>query len=207
MILTDREILWAIEQGEIKIEPFNPLCLGSNSYDVHLSPWLAFYQSMELDVKKENKVNYIQIPEEGKVLKPGRLYLASTVEYTETWNAVPFLEGKSSAGRLGINIHATAGKGDVGFCNYWTMELYVVVPVRVYAGMPIGQLIYHRINTIPITHYSVKGSAKYTEIDRRPQPSMMFKNFKENKDARSSSLSEERKDEGGVGTGSISSPS
>ena len=41
-----------------------------------------------------------------------------------------------------IDIHATAGKGDVGFCNFWTLEISVKMPVRVYAGMPIGQLIY-----------------------------------------------------------------
>ena len=66
----------------------------------------------------------------------------STLEYTETRRFVPFLEGKSSVGRLGIDIHATAGKGDVGFCNHWTLEISVSQPVRVYAGMPIGQLIY-----------------------------------------------------------------
>ena len=46
-----------------------------------------------------------------------------TEEYTETHAHVPFLEGKSSTGRLGIDIHATAGKGDVGFCGNWTLEI------------------------------------------------------------------------------------
>ena len=58
-----------------------------------------------------------QIPEVGIVLEPGRTYLGSTVEYTETRRYVPFLEGKSSVGRLGIDIHATAGKGDAGFAT------------------------------------------------------------------------------------------
>ena len=50
-------------------------------------------------------------PSGGFVLQPGRLYLGATQEYTETHATVPFLEGKSSVGRLGIDIHATAGKG------------------------------------------------------------------------------------------------
>ena len=58
----------------------------------------------------------------------------------------PFLEGKSSTGRLGIDIHATAGKGDVGFCGNWTLEISVKQPVRIYKGMPIGQLIYFPVD-------------------------------------------------------------
>lgn len=200
MILTDREIMWAMANGEIKIDPFDPRNLGSNSYDIHLSPYLAYYQATELDSRRDNHINYIEIPEEGLRLKPGRLYLASTLEYTETWNAVPFLEGKSSAGRLGIRIHATAGKGDVGFCNYWTMEIDVVLPVWVYAGMPIGQLIYHRIAIQPEKFYKLKGDAKYTDIDRRPQPSMMWKNFKEKSNGRGN-IPQERKDIGGTEVG------
>ena len=46
--------------------------------------------------------------------------------------ARPFLEGKSSTGRLGIDIHAPAGKGDVGFCGNWTLEISVKQPVKVY---------------------------------------------------------------------------
>jgi dCTP deaminase len=68
-----------------------------------------------LDAKRHNPVQHLEIGDEGFVLQPGTLYLGVTEEYTETHNSVPFLEGKSSIGRLGIDIHATAGKGDVGF--------------------------------------------------------------------------------------------
>jgi dCTP deaminase (EC 3.5.4.13) len=142
MILTDTKIKEGIANGEIIIEPYDERCLGTNSYDVHLSKHLAIYKDNVLDAKKHNQIEPIIIPEEGYVLYPGMLYLGVTAEYTETHRAVPFLEGKSSTGRLGINIHATAGKGDVGFCNTWTLEISVVQPVRIYAGMPIGQLIY-----------------------------------------------------------------
>ena len=91
-------------------------------------------------------VDYLEIPDEGMILLPHRFYLGVTQEYTETHSHVPFLEGKSSIGRLGIDIHATAGKGDIGFCNTWTLEISVKQPVRVYAGMPIGQLIYFEVS-------------------------------------------------------------
>ncbi|MEZ5054169.1 MAG: hypothetical protein R2807_05290 [Chitinophagales bacterium] len=48
-------------------------------------------------------------------------------------------------GRLGIDIHATAGKSDVGFCNHWTLEISCIQPIRIYAGMPVGQLIYFMV--------------------------------------------------------------
>ncbi|WP_448522322.1 dCTP deaminase, partial [Schleiferia thermophila] len=122
MILSDRDILAQIEAGNILIEPYDRDCLGSNSYDVHLSKYLATYLEPELDARRHNKLHHFEIGPEGFVLQPGQLYLGSTLEYTETHDHVPFLEGKSSVGRLGIDIHATAGKGDVGFCNHWTLE-------------------------------------------------------------------------------------
>lgn len=176
MILTDKEILRSIEEGEIVIEPFRLDKLGTNSYDVHLSKYLAVYIEETLDARKHNKIKEIIIGEDGYVLQPGELYLGVTEEYTETHNSVPFLEGKSSIGRLGIDIHATAGKGDVGFCNTWTLEISCVKPVRVYAGMPIGQLIYFLVQGEILNYYNKKKGAKYNIKTDRPVESMMWKN-------------------------------
>lgn len=177
MILTDKEILDNIERKRILIEPFLPECLGTNSYDVHLGKTLAIYDDAELDARKHNKITTFEIPPEGYVLQPHMLYLGVTEEYTETHDHVPFLEGKSSIGRLGIDIHATAGKGDVGFCNYWTLEISVKMPVRVYAGMPVGQLIYFEVKGEILTPYNTKKSAKYNDRLPIPVESMMWKNF------------------------------
>ncbi len=176
MILSDKKIMEAIASGEILIEPFDRDCLGTNSYDVHLSKWLANYLDPVLDARKHNQIRHFEIPEEGLVLKPGTLYLGVTEEYTETFNSVPFLEGKSSVGRLGIDIHATAGKGDVGFCNTWTLEISCTQPVRVYAGMPIGQLIYFAVDGEIENYYHKKSSAKYNTRTDKPVESMMWKN-------------------------------
>lgn len=176
MILTDKEILENIEKGLIKVEPFRHECLGSNSYDVHLGKTLAVYTDSVLDARKHNRIESFEIPPEGYVLTPDNFYLGVTHEYTETMAHVPFLEGKSSVGRLGIDIHATAGKGDVGFCNFWTLEISVKKPVRVYAGMPIGQLIYFVVHGDVITSYNNKISAKYNEVRPIPMESMMWKN-------------------------------
>jgi dCTP deaminase len=176
MILSDHAIKEAIEHGTIVIEPFRADCLGSNSYDVHLGKTLALYEGSELDAKKANSVRYFDIPKEGFLLEPQLFYLGVTEEYTETLCYVPFLEGKSSVGRLGIDIHATAGKGDVGFKNFWTLEISVKMPVRVYAGMPIGQIIYFVVEGEVLTPYHAKESAKYKERSPLPQPSFMWRN-------------------------------
>ena len=178
MILTDRQILNEMKKGTIIIKPFNRKFLGSNSYDVHLGDWLAMYKDEILDAKQHNKVHHFKIPREGLILVPSKLYLGVTLEYTETHNHVPFLEGKSSIGRLGIDIHATAGKGDIGFCNTWTLEISVRQPVRIYAGMPIGQLIYFVVDGEVEMPYNKKRNAKYNKRTVKPVESMMWKNFK-----------------------------
>lgn len=177
MILSDKVILEEIEKGKIKIEPFDRESLGTNSYDVKLGKYLAVYKTDILDAKSHNEIEQFEIPEDGYILLPSKLYLGVTEEYTETFDYVPFLEGKSSVGRLGIDIHATAGKGDAGFCNTWTLEISVKQPVRVYASMPIGQLIYFKMDGEAINPYNKKKNAKYNEKTIYPVESMMFKNF------------------------------
>ena len=177
MILTDQQIRAEMERGTIVVEPYDPTCLGTNSYDVHLGPYLSIYRDEVLDARRHNEIDTFEIDAtEGFVLQPGRLYLGVTQEYTETHATVPFLEGKSSVGRLGIDIHATAGKGDVGFCNHWTLEISVSMPVRVYRHMPIGQLIYFMVKGDVATFYNRKQNAKYNDRTDRPVESMMWKN-------------------------------
>ena len=171
MILSDTKILEEIKKKNIVIEPFRREKLGTNSYDVHLGKWLAVYEDKILDAKLHNRIKMFEIPDEGFILQPAALYLGVTEEYTETRNFVPFLEGKSS-------IHATAGKGDAGFCNNWTLEISVKMPVKVYKGMPIGQLIYFEMEGQVGTSYDKKQSAKYNQRTEFPVESMMYKNFK-----------------------------
>jgi dCTP deaminase len=179
MILTDTEILAEMKLGSIVIRPYSRKYLGSNSYDVHLGESLAMYDNEILDAKEHNTIHHFRIPRSGMILVPSKLYLGVTEEYTETHRHVPFLEGKSSVGRLGIDIHATAGKGDIGFCNQWTLEISVRQPVRIYAGMPIGQLIYFAVLGEVTVPYNRKKTAKYNKRSTRPVESMMWKNFRQ----------------------------
>jgi dCTP deaminase len=178
MILTFQDLLDALNQGDIVVKPIAPSAIGTNSIDVHLSPHLCIYEpdGHFLDAKKPCNVRHFEIPDEGFVLLPGNLYLGSTLEYTETYCAVPVLEGKSSIGRLGISVHQTAGFGDVGFCGHWTLEISVLMPIRVYAGMPIGQISYHSLKSMPEVGYMQRKASSYTDAhDPKPQPSRLYR--------------------------------
>lgn len=184
--LVDVDILTAMKAGHIIIEPFDKDCLGTNSYDVRLSKHLAIYERevtpdgydvLPLDVAKPPQVKHFDIPDEGFVLKPGELYLGSTIEYTESHRHIPIINGKSSLGRLGLFVHVTAGTGDIGFCNHWTLEMVVVHPLRIYAGMKIAQLLWHVPSAEPAVRYIKKPGAKYTKRDPKPQPSEYWRNL------------------------------
>lgn len=183
MILVDRDIMAARERGEIVIDPFDRKALGTNSYDVHLAPTLKVYfprwrSDLVLDCKhKKPPTEEIVIPPDGYVLEPEELYLASTIEYTESHAHVPMLNGKSSLGRLGLSIHVTAGSGDVGFLGHWTMEMFVIKRLRVYPWMPIGQLLWFAASGPPDVAYHSKPGAKYINRVAMPMASDMALNF------------------------------
>ncbi len=152
----------------IVIDPFDESQLNPNSYNLTLHDELMIYEEVVLDMARANRVRRITIPEEGLVLNPHQLYLSRTVERTETHKLVPMIEGRSSVGRLGLFVHVTAGFGDVGFCGYWTLEMFAVQPVRIYPRVPICQIFYHEIKD-PVDAYD----SKY-QHNRDIQPSLLF---------------------------------
>jgi dCTP deaminase len=171
LILSGKEILANLYEN-IKISPFNIGQLNPNSYNLRLGDTLMFYDNQVLDMKRENKAHTIHIPTEGYLLEPGRLYLAQTLERTETQGFVPMLEGRSSVGRLGLFVHVSAGFGDVGFSGYWTLELSCVQPVRIYPGVEICQIFYHTIQG----DYTSYDGGKY-QHNTGIQPSQLWRDF------------------------------
>ena len=176
MILTGKEIQARLG-GDIIIDPFDESQLNPNSYNMRLHNELMVYEEIVLDMRRPNRFRRYEIPAEGFVLHPNQLYLGRTAERTETHNLVPMLEGRSSVGRLGLFVHITAGFGDVGFCGYWTLEMFAVQPVRIYPGVPICQMFYHTVEG-EITEYT---SEKY-QNNNDIQPSLLFKEWEKVKD-------------------------
>lgn len=213
MILTGQEIKKQMKLGNIVINPFIERNLSTNSYDVTLNDTLLCYDlrgrnySVEeiregffpyLDMKEENPIKEIKIPEEGLILKPGVLYLGSTNECAVSHKYAPMFEGRSSIGRLGISTHVTAGFGDIGWgfqkieddqdveshiiffdgefsykCTFptWTLEITVVHPIKIYPHVRIGQ-VYFFDAVGGVSMYS----GKY-QTQREPQASKLFEDF------------------------------
>ena len=173
-MLTGNEIKLQVAAGRIVIHPFDEENIGANSYDVHLSDELLAYTEAVLDARQDNRYREIKIPPEGLVLLPGRVYLGKTVEYTESTYYVPMYEGRSSMGRLGVFSHVSAGFGDIGFKGSWTLEMIVAQPVRIYPGMRIGQIYWHK----PVGEITDYYHGKY-QWQRGIQPSKLYEDFEE----------------------------
>lgn len=147
--LTGLRIQNEVEAGHIIIEPFNEKHLGPNSYDLTLGPELRTYDTQLLDTKVENPTRVHEIHEElGYPLLPNTLYLGHTVEVAGSKLYVPCIEGRSSLARLGIQVHLTAGFGDVGFINQWTLEIVVVHPVRIYRNLRVCQIYFDTLEGV-----------------------------------------------------------
>jgi len=171
MIFSGKEILKRLGK-DIIIEPFDKSQLNPNSYNLRLHDDLLIYNNPLLDMKTPNPFKRIKIPEEGLILEKDTLYLGRTIEFTRSENCVPMLEGRSSVGRLGLFVHVTAGFGDVGFSGYWTLEMFCVQPIRIYAGVEICQVYYHDI----LGEYENYQSNKY-QNNQDVQASMLYKDF------------------------------
>ncbi len=110
---------------------------------------------------EHHETTEIKIPETGLILSPLIGYLGTTLEYTETRNLFPYIDGKSSIGRNFILNHHTAGRGDDGFCGQWTLEIKTLYPTVVYPYMRIGQIYYEKFSghrapydKNPASHYN-----------------------------------------------------
>lgn len=169
MILTSTRIITEMERGSIVIDPFNPQAMNPNSINLRLAPKLLTYSEVVLDARKANRTEELFIPLEGTYLFPGVLYLGSTVEYTETHEHIPLIDGRSSIGRLGMFVHVTAGFGDIGFCGYWTLEIMVVQQVKIYPYMEICQISYH----VPDGVITKKYQGRY-QNNKGVQPCLLY---------------------------------
>lgn len=156
-MLTGLAIIDAVKSGEIEISDFDTKRINPNSYNVRLNNILKIYIDPVLDCRKHNETKTIIIPEEGFILQPNELYIGSTMEYIHTDEYIPQIDGRSSSGRLGINIHATAGFGDIGFRGTFTLEITVPKPVLVVPGMEIAQIAF----MTPYGDKSIKYDGRY----------------------------------------------
>ncbi len=142
MILTGPEITKCVLNGKIVISPFLESNVNPNSYNFRLHPEMVIYEDVVIDVRKKPKTRTIRIGENGYLLQPRQLYLATTIEHMGSRYFAPTYAARSSIARLGMFINLSASLGDIGFIGQWTIQLFTLKPIRVYAGMNIGQMMF-----------------------------------------------------------------
>lgn len=193
-MLSGAEILERVKSGDIQISNFDSSRINPNSYNLTLNKKLKVYEAgmymvdkgrgkllpaqydvvidhrkneIVLDMKKDNLTFDLEIPEEGMILYPGILYLGSTNESTYAKGLVPTIDGRSSIGRLGIQVHYTAGFGDNGFSGTWTLEIQVTHPIKVYPNVEIAQISFHEIQGDQSILYKGKYQGQTDPVESR----------------------------------------
>lgn len=145
MILSGSKINEAVKNGEITISPYNKNDINPNSYNYTLGSYVKVYKNNILDSKKKEAVEIIEIPDDGLIIYPDKIYLGFTEEVIGSDYYVPVITGRSSTGRLGLFVQITSDLVDIGFKGRLTLQLHSTQPVRIYKGMKIGQIMFWKI--------------------------------------------------------------
>ena len=177
------EEIWEAFEGHDLIHP-DDLKIGPNSINVTLSRHLLMPDANQwLDLKKPETCHYnsIVMKDDGFVLFPMGFVLGSVNERFEcdTPLYIPFtntgssnlkqikfaqeVHGRSTLGRCGLCIHATAGYGDYGFKGAFTLEIFNVTnrPIVIYPGIEVAQVEFNSVHQPSVYSGSYTGVHHY----------------------------------------------
>jgi dCTP deaminase len=196
VLASDADIDEALREGILTVTPWDPQMLQPASLDLRLDRSFWLYAPMPptdvlfdptpiIDPAREQPDMMYRVDvAEGRsfLLQPQQFALAATLErLTVSASIAAALEGKSSLGRLGLLVHATAGWIDPGFDGHITLELFNAAPfpIRLYPGMKIAQLAVMALRRRARRPYgSDELGSRYQNQRRGPQRSKGFSNFR-----------------------------
>lgn len=187
MLLSDRDLIRALADGTLRLEPYDAALVQPSSIDVRLDRLFGIfnnhlYTHIDPALRQDELTSVVEVADgEPFVLHPGEFVLASTLEViTLNDEMAARIEGKSSLGRLGLLTHSTAGFIDPGFSGHVTLELSNVatLPIRLWPGMKIGQLCIFRLSS-PAQHpYGSEVYGSRYQGQRGPTPSRSWQNWR-----------------------------
>lgn len=181
-MLSDKQIIEAMEQGNIIIEPFDKRHLGTNSYDCRLGE----YYFKGDDTMKVARLDDESIREywgrpkraiSGEIaVEPGTTILAHTIEVIGGINGyLVNMHARSTTVRSGLSVCRCGGAGDTGYVSRWCMEISnhtrstIVIPV----GFRICQFSVEYVGETLKSYYTSSHSGNYgkdwTPFDMLPQ--------------------------------------
>jgi dCTP deaminase len=159
-VLSDRTIRRLVESGSLVVDPWDESLVQPASVDLRLGDSFRVFHNhrvtaIDLRDPPRNLTEEVVVPpDEPFAIHPGEFVLGRTLEYVEIPDdVVARIEGKSSLGRLGLIVHATAGFVDPGFRGTLTLEITNLtrVPIKLYAALPIAQLSFMALDA-PAEH-------------------------------------------------------
>lgn len=161
-VLSDGTITRLVEEGRIRIDPWDPALVQPASVDLRLGDTFRVFNnhrvtSIDLREMPGNLTEEVRVEEDDSfVIHPGEFCLGRTLEWVELpADIVARIEGKSSLGRLGLIVHATAGFCDPGWKGTLTLELNNLtrVPIKLYPGLLIAQLSFMTLDAPALRPY------------------------------------------------------
>jgi dCTP deaminase len=148
-VLSDGTIRRLVAEGRVRIDPWDERMVQPASIDLRLGRSFRVFHNhrigaIDLADPPRNLTEHVAIAKgDSFVIHPGEFVLGVTEEHVELPDdLVARIEGKSSLGRLGLIVHATAGFVDPGFAGTLTLEITNLtrVPIILWPGKPIAQL-------------------------------------------------------------------
>lgn len=191
MILSDRDIKQSLADGKIKIEPLFPHSMQPASVDLHLGgDFLVFKNTANICIDPKEPIDdmmeEVTIDNDRQfILHPGEFALGMVYEMVSVPNDMVLqLNGKSSLGRIGLIVHATAGYVDPGNTLKITLELFNLanLPVKLYYKMPIAQAAFVKLSSEAENPYGKDQLNSKYYGDIKPKASQYYKNFLKNND-------------------------
>ena len=161
-VLSDGTILKLVDEGRIRIDPWDPALVQPASVDLRLGDSFRVFHNhrvstIDLRCPPDNLTEeVVMAADEPFVIHPGEFCLGRTLEWVELPDdIVARIEGKSSLGRLGLIVHATAGFCDPGWKGTLTLELNNLtrVPIKLYPELLIAQLSFMALDRPALRPY------------------------------------------------------
>src|SRR5450755_360964 len=174
-VLSDGTILALVEAGRIRIDPWDPSLVQPASVDLRVGDSFRVFhnhRASAIDLRKppQNLTEEVVVPDgESFVIHPGEFCLGRTLEWVELPDdIVARIEGKSSLGRLGLIVHATAGFCDPGWKGTLTLELNNLtrVPIVLAPGLKIAQLSFMTLDRPALRPYGSSGLGSHSQGQR-----------------------------------------
>lgn len=183
MVLADKQIFEYIKKKKIIIKPLVRANVRPAAIDLTLHQNFRVFRNnahTHIDVKEKFEVTeLVKAKSDGSfIIHPREFVLGSTREIiTLPPDLIGLLEGRSSLGRIGLIIHATASFVQPGFSGYLTFEMSNIsnLPIKIYSGMRVAQIAFLQMSSAVEMDYS-KLSNKYQDQEP-PTPSRIWKDF------------------------------